>query len=100
MKTNRTKQDRAKCVDILSVQVVPDLAVAVDRASTVDVDVGAAELEEGRGILKDLLEGVCLPVIGVVGELDRSLDVCPNRVNAILQRTGRKRTKIDVLEEG
>lgn len=44
------------------------MAVAVEGAAAVDVDVGAAELEEGGGVLEDLLEGVGLPVGGVVCE--------------------------------
>lgn len=52
------------------------MAVAVEGAAAVDVDVLAAELEEGRGVLEGVVEGVLLPVIRVVGELDGALDVC------------------------
>jgi hypothetical protein len=52
------------------------LAVSVQSTASVDVDVLAAELEEGGGVLEDLLKGIGLPVIGVVGELNVALDVC------------------------
>lgn len=67
-------QDGPQDQVVPGVQVVPDLAVAVQRAAAVDVDVLAAQLEEGRRVLEDLPEGVGLPVVGVVGELDRSED--------------------------
>jgi hypothetical protein len=51
------------------------LAVSVQSTTSVDVDVLAAELEEGGGVLEDLLEGVGLPVIGVVRELNVALDI-------------------------
>jgi len=67
----------------LGVKVIPDLTVAIEDTSAVDVDVRTAELEESGGVLEDLLECVRLPVVRVVGELDVSLDV-----------------EINVLEEG
>lgn len=76
MQPDDAEQDRAQDVDVLCEEVVPDLAVAVEGAAAVDVDVLAAELEEGGGVLEGVVEGVLLPVVGVVGELDGSLDVC------------------------
>lgn len=67
-------QDRPQDQVVLRVQVVPHLPVAVQRAGAVDVDVFAAELEEGRRVLEALSEGVRLPVVGVVGELDVAVD--------------------------
>ena len=69
------EEDGTQDVLVCCVQVVPDLPVAVERAAAVDVDVGAAELEEGGCVLVDLFEGVCLPVVGVVGEEDVAADV-------------------------
>ena len=69
------EEDRAQCVLVGGVQVVPGLAVAVEGAAAVDVDVVAAELEECCRVLVDLFEGVGLPVVGVVGEEDVALDV-------------------------
>ena len=74
-RTNHTEENGAKDVDVLGVEVVPGLAVSVEGAAAVDVDVLTAELEESGGVLVDLLEGVGLPVVGVVCELDGSLDV-------------------------
>ena len=70
-----TEEDGAQDVDVLGVEVIPGLTISVKGAATVDVDVFAAELEEGGGVLVDLLERVCLPVVGVVCELDGALDV-------------------------
>ena len=70
-----TEEDGPQDVDVLGVEVVPGLAVSVEGAAAVDVDVFAAELEKGGGILVDLLERVGLPVVCVVCELDGSLDV-------------------------
>lgn len=76
LEADGAEQDGPEDVDVLGVQVVPHLAVAVERAAAVDVHVFAAQLEEGSGILEDLLEGIGLPVVGVIGELERALDDC------------------------
>ena len=76
VQADRAEEDGAQDVDVGGVQVVPDLAVAVEGAAAVDVHVRPAELEEGGGVLEGLVEGVGLPVVGVVGELDVALDVC------------------------
>jgi len=70
------EEDGSENVDILSVQVVPNLSVAVEHASAVDVDVFATQLEESGRVLERLEEGVCLPVVRVIGELDVCLDIC------------------------
>ena len=75
-RADHTEEDGPQDVDVLGVKIVPGLAVSVEGAAAVDVDVLATELEEGGGVLVDLLEGVGLPVVGVVCELDGSLDVC------------------------
>lgn len=75
MQTNGTEENRSQNVDVLSIQIIPNLAVAVEEAAAVNVDVVATKLEEGRGVLEDLLERICLPVIGVVGELNITLDI-------------------------
>ena len=75
MQADGAEEDGPQRVYVGCVQVVPGLAVAVESAPAKDVDVVPAELEEGGGILVDLLEGVGLPVVGVVGEEDVALDV-------------------------
>jgi len=51
------------------------LAVSVDETTTVDIDVVSTELEEGGNILENLLECICLPIVGVIGKLDVALNV-------------------------
>lgn len=75
MQANNTKQNRSQNIDVLSIQIIPDLTVAVEEASAIDIDIISTELEECCGILEDLLESVCLPVVGVVGELNVALNV-------------------------
>ena len=76
LETNSTEEDGAQDVDVLRIKVVPGLAVTVEGTAAVDVDILASELEEGGGVLESLVESVLLPVVGVVGELDGSLDIC------------------------
>jgi len=83
VQTHSTEEDGSQDVDILSIQVIPDLAIAIEETTTIDVDIVSAELKECGGILENLLESVCLPVVCVVGELDVTLDI-----------------KIDVVEVG
>lgn len=61
-----TEKDRAQNVDVLGVLVIPYLAVAVERAAAVDVDVLAANLPECGGILEGKVEGIGVPVVGIV----------------------------------
>lgn len=75
MQANNTKQNGSQNIDVLSIQVIPDLAVAVEEASAIDIHIVSTELEECCGVLEDLLEGVCLPIIGIVGKLDIALNV-------------------------
>ena len=70
------KQDRTKDVDVLSIEIVPDLAIAVQHAAAVDVHIFTANLEKSCGVLVDLVESVILPVVRVVGELNIALDIC------------------------
>lgn len=60
------EKDRAQDINVLGVPVVPDLAVAVERAAAVDVDVLAANLPECGGILEGKVEGIGVPVVGIV----------------------------------
>jgi hypothetical protein len=83
VQTHSTEEDRSQDVDVLSIQVIPDLAIAIEESTTIDVHIIATKLEECGGVLEDLLESVCLPVVCVVGELDVTLDI-----------------KIDVVEVG
>jgi hypothetical protein len=76
LQTDNTHQDGTLKRSVCSKQIVPDLAVAVDGAVAVNVDVFAAELEEGGGVLEDDLEGIVDPVVCVVGELDCARDIC------------------------
>lgn len=76
IQTNNAKQNRAEDKSVLCVQIVPDLTITVQSAASINVHVLTTELEEGRCILEDLLESIRLPVIGIVGELDGSLDIC------------------------
>lgn len=76
LEANCAKEDGAKDVDVLRIKVVPGLAVTVEGTTTVDVHIFATKLEESGGVLVSLVEGVLLPVVGIVGELDGSLDVC------------------------
>lgn len=71
---DNTDENRTQNQSVRSVQVIPNLTIAIESTVSVDVDVGSTELEESRGILVDLLEGIGLPVVGVVGELDCAED--------------------------
>jgi len=51
------------------------LSISVKSSSTVDVDILSSELEERRDVLEDEWEGIRLPVIGIVGEQNISLDI-------------------------
>lgn len=73
--TDDAHQDGTLKRSILSKQIIPDLAVAVNCTTAVNVDVFAAEFEEGGGVLEDDLEGVVDPVVCVVGELDCAGDI-------------------------
>jgi len=76
VETDCSKEDGTQNVDVLCIEIVPDLAVSVKSATAVDVDVCASELEKGGGVLEDLLESVFLPVVCVGSELNITLDVC------------------------
>jgi hypothetical protein len=75
VETNGTKENGADDVDVFGEEIVPNLAVAIESAASVNVDVFTAKLEEGRRVLEGVLEGVLLPVISVVGELKSTLDI-------------------------
>lgn len=72
---SHTKEDGSENVDVLGVEVVPHLTVAIEHAASIHIHVIATELEECGGILECLVKGVGLPVVCVVGELDIALDV-------------------------
>jgi hypothetical protein len=75
---NDTHQDRAQDKSITRIQIIPDLPITIKGTVTVHVYVFTTELEERRGILVNLLEGVGLPIISVIAELDMALDFCWN----------------------
>jgi hypothetical protein len=75
LRADEAEENGPEDVDVLGVEVIPCLAVPVQSTASVDVDVLATELEEGGGVLKDLLEGVGLPVVGVISEQDVSLNI-------------------------
>lgn len=75
MQANCAEQDRAQDVNVFSIEVVPDLTIAVQHAAAVDVDVFATNLEKRSCVLVNLVESVVLPVVRVVGKLDVALDV-------------------------
>lgn len=84
IKSNNSHQDGAQNQSIFGIQVIPNLTIAVKRTSTIDIDVFSTQFEKCCSILINLLEGIGLPVVRVIGELDISLDICPNlsaRVN-------------------
>jgi len=83
VQTDSTEEDRSENVDVLSIQIIPDLAIAIKETTTVDIHIIASQLEECSGILEDLLESIRLPVVGIVGELNITLNI-----------------KIDVVEVG
>lgn len=106
IQADNSHQNRAKNKRILRVQIVPDLAVAVDGATTVHINIFAAELEEGRRVLIDLSERVGLPVIGIIGELDGAEDFYTGSAafkacNGHPSRRGEEQslTQVDVFQE-
>jgi hypothetical protein len=74
LQPDNTDKNRTQNQSVRSVQVVPHLTIAIESTISIDVDVGSTELEEGRRILVDLLEGIGLPVVGVIRELDCAED--------------------------
>ena len=72
---SNTKEDGSENVDVLGVKIVPHLAVAVEHAASIHIHIIATELEECGGVLEGLVEGVGLPIVGVIGKLDIALDV-------------------------
>lgn len=46
--------------------------------TSVDEHIVSSQLEEASDILEDEREAVVLPIVGVIGELDGSLDICGN----------------------
>lgn len=75
VQAHRTEEDWSQDVNVLSIQIIPDLTIAVEETTTIDVHIISSELEECGGVLEDLLESICLPVVCVVGELDITLDI-------------------------
>lgn len=55
--------------------VPPPLAIAVEHAAAVDLDVLAAPLPEHQAVLEGVVEGIGLPVRGVVGEFDFAIQL-------------------------
>jgi hypothetical protein len=75
VQTHSTEKDGSQDVDVLSVQVIPDLTIAIKKPTTVNIHIISSKLEECGRVLEDLLESICLPIVRVVGELDVSLDI-------------------------
>ena len=75
MQADGSKQYRSKNVHVLSVQVVPHLAITVQHAASININVSASELEESGGILIYLLETVLLPVVRIIRELNVALNI-------------------------
>ena len=75
MQTDNTDQDGTKDVYVLRVQVIPYLAVSVESAAAIYVDIRPSDLEERGSVLEDLLEGMCLPIVSVVREEHMSPDI-------------------------
>lgn len=83
------EQDRTE-VSVLAIEnlttaklVPPPLAVTVESTSSVNLDILSTPLPEHDGVLERMVEGIILPVLGVVGELDLSV-----------------KTDMDVVQEG
>lgn len=72
---SNTKQDGSENVDVLGVEIVPYLTVAIEHAASIHIHIITTELEECSGILEGLVEGVGLPIVGVISELDVALNV-------------------------
>jgi RNA-binding protein YhbY len=51
------------------------LAISIEHTTSIHIHILTAELEEGGSILESLVEGVGLPVVCVIGELNIALDV-------------------------
>jgi hypothetical protein len=75
MEANGAEENGSQDVDVLGVQIIPDLTVPVESATSIYVDIITTELEERGSILKGLIECVLLPIIRIIGELDRALNV-------------------------
>lgn len=75
LQADGAEEDWTKDVNVLGVEIVPGLAVAIKSSATIYIDILATKLEESGGVLEGLIERILLPVVGVVGELDHSLNV-------------------------
>lgn len=73
------------------------MAIAIKKATTIDVDVVAAKLKKGGCVLKDLLESIGLPIVGVVGELNIALDICKMSASGQLELKGAL-TQVNVVQ--
>lgn len=71
---NNANQNGTQNEGILSIEVIPDLAIAIQGTITIHVDVFTTKLEKGGCVLVDMLKGVSLPIICVIGELDSAQD--------------------------
>jgi hypothetical protein len=75
VETDSAEKDWSQDIDVLCIQVVPGLTIAIKGSTTINIYVVSTELEEGSGILESLVECILLPVISVVRELNRALDI-------------------------
>jgi hypothetical protein len=101
VEANGTEEDRPQNIDVFGVQIVPNLTIAVESTTTINVNIVTTELEESGSILEGLVKCVLLPVIRVVGELNCALNVCSfYQLTTSLLRGGlRWLTKINMVEE-
>lgn len=90
MQTDSTEKDWTEDVDILGVEVVPDLTITVNGAAAINIYVCPAKLKEGGGVLEGLVEGVLLPVVGIIGELNVTLDVWTAMLGSRLRKLSQR----------
>ena len=69
------------------------------RSSTEDIHVLATQLEERRGVLENLFEGMGLPIVGVVRKLNLALNIWEMSMDCIAEGLVCVRTQINVLEK-
>jgi hypothetical protein len=54
MQADWPEEDGTKDQVVFRVKIVPGLAISVECAAAIHIDIGASELEKGRGVLEDL----------------------------------------------
>jgi hypothetical protein len=80
--------------------IPPCLTVTVDFPAAVDVDVGASNLDEARGVLEGVLEGIGQPIINIIGHDDFASDNYQVHVNTCYGPTDSDiHTDVDPLQK-